>query len=116
MFAEACRLGLEGIVSKRRDAPHKPGRADTWLKTKCIHRQEFVIGGFTDPEGSREGIGALLVGVYENDGRLTFGGKVGTGSPWRALAIFASASSGSSNPTRRSILRPKGGWANTPTG
>ena len=79
MFAEACRLGLEGIISKRRDAPYKPGRAETWLKTKCVNRQEFVIGGFTDPEGSRQGIGALLVGFHEPDGRLTFGGKVGTG-------------------------------------
>ena len=79
MFAEACRLGLEGIVSKRRDAPYKPGRADTWLKTKCVRRQEFVVGGFTDPEGSRQGIGALLVGVYSQDRRLTFAGKVGTG-------------------------------------
>lgn len=79
MFAEACRFGLEGIISKRRDAPNRPGRGDTWLKTKCVHRQEFVVGGFTDPEGSRQGIGALLVGFYEADGRLTFAGKVGTG-------------------------------------
>lgn len=80
MFAEACRLGLEGIVSKRRDAPYKPGRSDTWVKTKCVHRQEFVIGGFTDPEGSRRGIGALLVGYYpEPGGPLRFAGKVGTG-------------------------------------
>lgn len=78
-FAEACRLGLEGIISKRRDSPYKSGRADTWMKVKCVHRQEFVIGGFTDPEGSRVGIGALLVGFYGADARLTFGGKVGTG-------------------------------------
>jgi bifunctional non-homologous end joining protein LigD len=79
MFEEACRLGLEGIVSKRRDAPYTPGRGDTWVKTKCVLRQELVIAGFTDPEGSRQGIGALLVGVYEPDGRLVFAGKVGTG-------------------------------------
>jgi bifunctional non-homologous end joining protein LigD len=79
MFSEACRLGLEGIISKRRDAPYKPGRSDAWVKTKCVQRQEFVIGGFTDPEGSRQGIGALLVGVHEPDGRLVFAGKVGTG-------------------------------------
>jgi bifunctional non-homologous end joining protein LigD len=77
-FAEACRLQLEGIISKRRDAPYKTGRTDTWLKTKCVLRQEFVIGGFTEPEGSRQGIGALLAGVYE-DGELRFTGKVGTG-------------------------------------
>jgi bifunctional non-homologous end joining protein LigD len=75
---EACRKGLEGIVSKQRQSPYEPGRSRNWLKTKCVKRQEFVIGGFTDPEGSRTGIGALLVGVYE-DGKPRFAGKVGTG-------------------------------------
>ena len=79
MFEEACRLRLEGIISKRRDAPYKAGRGDTWVKTKCVLRQEFVIGGFTDPEGSRQGIGALLIGYYRPDGSLAFAGKVGTG-------------------------------------
>jgi bifunctional non-homologous end joining protein LigD len=78
-FRQACRHGLEGIISKRRDLPHHPGRSTGWLKTKCILRQEFVIGGFTDPEGSRVGIGALLVGFYDSQGRLVFSGKVGTG-------------------------------------
>ncbi len=78
VLREACRLGLEGIVSKRRDEPYRPGRNDGWLKAKCIRRQEFVIGGFTDPEGSRAGIGALLVGVHRG-GTLRFAGKVGTG-------------------------------------
>lgn len=75
---EACRLRLEGIISKPRRAPYQSGKRLGWLKTKCVKRQEFVIGGFTDPEGSREGIGALLVGVYQG-GRLAFAGKVGTG-------------------------------------
>jgi bifunctional non-homologous end joining protein LigD len=78
-LAEACRLGLEGIISKRRDLPYQPGRGPGWVKTKCIKRQEFVIGGFTDPEGSRVGIGALLVGINDAQGALTFAGKVGTG-------------------------------------
>lgn len=77
-FAQACRLGLEGIVSKRRDQPYREGRRGDWLKTKCILRQEFVIGGFTDPQGMRAGLGALLIGYYEGD-RLAFSGKVGTG-------------------------------------
>ena len=77
-YREACRLRLEGIISKPRHAPYLSGKRAGWLKTKCVNRQEFVIGGFTDPEGSREGIGALLVGVYEAD-RLVFAGKVGTG-------------------------------------
>ena len=71
-------LGLEGIISKRRDQPYHAGRHRDWVKTKCVLRQEFVIGGFTDPEGSREGIGALLIGYYEDE-RLVFAGKVGTG-------------------------------------
>jgi len=79
LFEEACRLQLEGIISKRRDAPYKAGRGDTWLKTKCVRRQEFVIGGFTEPEGSRQGIGALLIGYYDAAGALVFAGKVGTG-------------------------------------
>ena len=77
-FAEACRAGLEGIVSKQRDQPYRAGRHGGWVKTKCVQRQEFVIGGFTDPEGMRAGIGALLIGYYEGE-RLVFCGKVGTG-------------------------------------
>jgi bifunctional non-homologous end joining protein LigD len=79
VFREACRLGLEGIVSKRRGQPYRPGRGASWVKTKCVLRQELVIGGFTDPEGAaRDGIGALLVGVHDG-GALRFAGKVGTG-------------------------------------
>ena len=77
-FDHACRAGLEGIVSKRRDQPYRAGRHGGWLKTKCSKRQEFVIGGFTDPEGMRAGLGALLIGYYDRD-RLVFCGKVGTG-------------------------------------
>jgi len=77
-FKEACRAGLEGIISKRRDQPYRAGRHGGWVKTKCVQRQEFVIGGFTDPEGMRAGLGALLIGYYEGE-RLIFSGKVGTG-------------------------------------
>ncbi|MGE5361023.1 MAG: DNA ligase D [Bacteroidales bacterium] len=79
LLDQACRLQLEGIVSKRADLPYQAGRHDSWVKTKCVNRQEFVIGGFTDPEGSRQGIGALLVGYYADRQRLVFAGKVGTG-------------------------------------
>ena len=78
-FAEVCRLGLEGIVSKRRDLPYDPGRHGGWIKTKCLQRAEFVVGGFTDPEGTRPGIGALIVGRHYDAGRLVCAGKVGTG-------------------------------------
>jgi bifunctional non-homologous end joining protein LigD len=77
-FEQAGRLGLEGIVSKRRDLPYRGGRHDGWVKTKCIRRQSFVIGGFTDPAVTRAGLGALVIGCYEDD-RLVFCGKVGTG-------------------------------------
>ena len=78
-FRQACAMGLEGIVSKRANDPYRPGRGPAWVKTKCRARQEFVIGGYTDPSGAREGFGALLVGVYDQGKQLQFCGKVGTG-------------------------------------
>lgn len=74
----SCDLHLEGIISKRRDSAYVSGRTSDWVKSKCQLRQEFVIGGYTAPRGSREGLGALLLGVYEN-GRFRYVGKVGTG-------------------------------------
>jgi bifunctional non-homologous end joining protein LigD len=79
VFAEACRLALEGVISKRRAARYHEGRSTDWLKVKCVREQEVVIGGFTEPKGAREGIGALLVGVYDAAGALQYAGKVGTG-------------------------------------
>ena len=81
---QACRLGLEGAVAKRRDAPYRSARSTDWQKIKCIKRQEVVIGGYTDPDGSRVGIGALLAGVYEGR-KLVYAGKVGTGFTERSL-------------------------------
>jgi len=83
---KVCVLGLEGMVSKRGDLPYQAGRGPAWQKTKCEQRQEMVIGGYTDPEGSREAFGALLLGVYEPDGRLSYSGKVGTGFNAASLA------------------------------
>ena len=77
-FSAACRSGWEGLIAKRADAPYIQGRSKDWLKLKCTNGQEFVIGGYTDPAGSRTDFGALLVGYYEN-GRLVYAGKVGTG-------------------------------------
>jgi bifunctional non-homologous end joining protein LigD len=76
---QACSFKLEGIVSKRRTEPYRPGRSRGWLKVKCRNREEFVIIGFTDPDGSREGFGALLVGYYDPQGNLRYAGRVGTG-------------------------------------
>lgn len=79
LLDQACAMGLEGVVSKKADGRYRPGhRGGEWLKTKCRHEQEFVVGAYTDPGGSRVGFGALLLGAYE-DGRLRYVGKVGTG-------------------------------------
>ena len=77
-FTRACEQGWEGVIAKRADAPYRSGRSTDWLKFKCAKDQEFVVGGFTPPGGSRIGFGALLLGYYE-DGRLRYAGKVGTG-------------------------------------
>jgi bifunctional non-homologous end joining protein LigD len=79
VFAHACRLAMEGVVSKRAESGYSQSRMPTWQKTKCLKRQEFVIGGYTKPTGSRVGFGALLLGHYDDEGRLTYNGRVGTG-------------------------------------
>jgi bifunctional non-homologous end joining protein LigD len=78
-FRHACQYDLEGTISKRRDRPYRPGRGRDWLKVKCHRTDEFVVIGFTDPAGQRHGFGALLLGYYDNEGRLTYCGRVGTG-------------------------------------
>ncbi len=78
VLRNACGMALEGIISKRRDRPYVSGRGKDWVKSKCVERQEFVIGGFTPPSTKGPGIGAVLLGVYE-DGGLVYCGKVGTG-------------------------------------
>ena len=76
----ACEHGVEGIVSKRINGRYEPDRR-TLLKVKCLNREEFVVVGWSDPEGSRHRIGALLLGYYTPDGRLIYAGRVGTGMP-----------------------------------
>lgn len=85
-WAQACRNGWEGLIAKRADAPYRAGRHQDWLKFKCGSSQEFVIGGYTDPEGSRQGFGALLLGYYDRHDRLAYAGKVGTGFDAATLA------------------------------
>lgn len=75
---EACRSGWEGLIAKRAASTYQAGRSRDWLKFKCSNRQEFVVGGYTDPKGTRVGFGALLVGYYDRDA-LRYAGKVGTG-------------------------------------
>lgn len=85
VLASACRLGLEGIIAKRRDSPYTSSRSVDWLKLKCGQRQEFVVGGYTDPKGTRSAFGALLLGVHDAQGALHYAGSVGSGFSERAL-------------------------------
>ncbi|MGE0533899.1 MAG: non-homologous end-joining DNA ligase [Pirellulales bacterium] len=87
-FAEVCKSKLEGIISKRADSLYVGRRSTSWLKIKCRHEQEFVVGGFTDPTGSRIGFGALLLGYYEQ-GALRYAGRVGTGFDTNGLRELA---------------------------
>ena len=87
----ACQHGVEGIVSKRINSRYEPDRR-TWLKIKCLNREEFVVVGYSDPEGSRHHTGSLLLGYYTPGGKLVYAGRVGTGMPvaelerlWRRL-------------------------------
>jgi bifunctional non-homologous end joining protein LigD len=83
----ACREGWEGVIAKQRGSVYEHRRSPRWLKMKCEEAQEFVIGGFTDPQGARIGLGALLVGYYE-DGEFVYAGKVGTGFDGKLLTAL----------------------------
>jgi DNA ligase D-like protein (predicted ligase) len=85
ILKHAGKLGFEGVVSKAIDAPYAPGNRGLWRKAKALNRQEFVIVGWSDPEGSRPHLGALLLGYYTDDGRLTYAGRVGTRMPDKVL-------------------------------
>lgn len=105
VFDHACSHELEGILSKRRDSKYHGARTRDWVKVKCGRRQEFVVGGYTDPSGSRVGFGALLLGVQEN-GRLLYRGKVGTGFHDLTLKEL--------NAKLKEIERPKPPFSNPP--
>jgi ATP-dependent DNA ligase len=86
-WERACAEGWEGVIAKRRDSPYEHRRSRHWLKMKCEATQELVVGGFTDPQGARVGLGALLLGYFEGRGSadFVFAGKVGTGFDTRRL-------------------------------
>lgn len=107
VLASACRHGMEGIVSKRANSVYQQSRSQGWLKIKCLKRQEFVIGGYTKPSGSRIGFGALLVGYYQAK-RLIFAGRVGTGFTSTILRQLTSA--------LRKLRIESAPFANPPTG
>ena len=79
VLGSACKLGLEGVIAKRRDSVYRSGRSAHWIKLKCGQRQEFVIGGYTAPRGGRHGFGSLMLGVHDPQGQLVHAGNVGTG-------------------------------------
>ncbi len=88
LLEEVKRRGLEGIIGKQRNSVYEPGRrSGAWIKLKCVNEQEFVIGGYTPPQGARRHFGAVLVGYYENK-KLVFAGKVGTGFTAKSLATL----------------------------
>jgi len=91
LLQNACRMRLEGMIGKRADAPYVSRRSPTWIKLKCTQRQEFVIGGWTDPQGSRTGIGSLLLGIHDEAGHLRFAGAVGSGFDQATLRAVKSA-------------------------
>jgi DNA ligase D-like protein (predicted ligase) len=86
ILKHAGKLGFEGVVSKTIDAPYAPGNRALWRKAKWLNRQEFIIVGWSDPEGSRPHLGALLLGYFTDDGKLIYAGRVGTGMPVKVLA------------------------------
>ena len=108
-FKQACALGLEGAVSKRADSIYRGGvRTRDWVKVKCAQRQEMVVGGFTDPQGSRSGFGALLLGVYEAGGTLRYSGKVGTGFNDRLLVTLRRKLDGLAQESTPFVNPPRG--------
>jgi bifunctional non-homologous end joining protein LigD len=88
-FRECCKRGLEGAICKQRDRPYRGGRGTDWLKAKCLLRQEFVIGGYTNSTNKRRPFGALLVGYHDKLGRLVYAGRVGTGWQDRTMVELA---------------------------
>jgi bifunctional non-homologous end joining protein LigD len=86
ILRHAGKLGFEGVVSKTINAPYAPGNRGLWRKSKWLNRQEFAIVGWSDPEGTRPHLGALLLGYYTDDGKLIYAGRVGTGMPVKVLA------------------------------
>jgi bifunctional non-homologous end joining protein LigD len=91
LLEEACRDGWEGLIAKRADRPYQSGRSPDWRKIKCSATQDLVVGGWTDPAGSRVGLGALLLGYYDEHDQLRYAGKVGTGFDDKELALFRQA-------------------------
>jgi DNA ligase D-like protein (predicted ligase) len=111
-YQYACDNGWEGLIAKRADSTYTGGRSADWLKFKCVRGQEFVVGGFTEPQGSRAGFGALIVGYHEN-GALRYAGKVGTGydhATLRALRARMDTMAQPASPFADPVPEPTAHW------
>ena len=108
LLHNACRMKLEGVIGKRADSPYVSRRSPTWIKLKCTQRQEFVIGGYTDPKGARTGIGSLLLGIHDEAGALHFAGGVGSGFDEATLAAVKKALSALDSDKRPFVDKPPG--------
>jgi bifunctional non-homologous end joining protein LigD len=111
VLEEACLQGLEGLVAKRTGGAYAGRRTSSWLKVKCTRRQEFVVGGFTDPGGARSGFGALLLGVHDQAGSLRFSGRVGSGFDEATLARLSARLRELERTTPAFVDPPKGAQA-----
>jgi bifunctional non-homologous end joining protein LigD len=107
LLQNACRMRLEGMIGKRADSAYVSKRSPTWIKLKCTHRQEFVVGGWTDPKGSRTGIGSLLLGIHDETGKLRFAGGVGSGFDQGSLAALRKALDGLASDTPPFFEKPR---------
>ena len=113
LLASAAQLGLEGVIGKRADSTYTSGRARSWIKLKTQQRQEFVIGGYTAPKGSRSGFGALMLGVHDAAGQLRYAGNVGTGFDEKTLAALKARLAkihGAQNPFTDAPAEARGQW------
>lgn len=88
IFAAACKLHAEGIISKRADAPYSAGRSTQWVKSKCLYEQEFVVGGYVDLSNGSRGVGSLLLGYNDDAGKLIYAGRTGTGFTQKIHAML----------------------------
>lgn len=104
MRREACRMGLEGIVCKRADAPYRAGRGRGWVKVKCLGREEFIVLGWTPPGGSRTGLGSLHLGYYDPQGGLHYAGGVGSGFSEHELSRLSERLAGLASDKPKSLF------------
>ncbi|MCD6034650.1 MAG: ATP-dependent ligase [Rickettsiales bacterium] len=112
IIEHACQLGLEGIVSKKLEAPYVTGRGKSWVKSKCGKRQEFIICGFIEASHLSQAIGALHLGYYDG-GKLVYGGKVGTGFDHKSAKFLYQKLYPLTRPTHPFIKKPEGNFKNT---